>query len=202
MKNIYSQKVMKKFLLTISLFFLLSLTAFAVDSNFEELKQQLLDQVPTATLTNCSQVLVPLYDIETIEFFEFLDQTFKNKSGTASLTNIAISRYAEYKRKINDIFVGINPGAEVGTQLTQSAEYTALVKCSQITEAYLAFAKSRMIEHIKNNSYQKRTVILLEKYQAIDNRLREFNISLAQTNAFFQTFKNRLPGFLKKCLVQ
>jgi len=189
---------MKKFIILLFSFFLLSSVASAENEALEELKGQLADQISEANLVDCRNVLVPVYDIETLNFYEFLDDNFKNKSNNSSLTNIAIARFSRYKLFIEEQFAKVAPqGGAEGTQ--QASEFTAFLKCSEITNTYIKFAKEKLITHIKANSYQKKSDMLLEKYKAIGERMRELNLSIAEMNAFFKTFENKLPGFLRMC---
>jgi len=189
---------MKKLVLVICGVLIFTGVASAKTSQFDDIEAELELAVPAAQLSNCAEALVPIYDIETLNFFEFLDSTFKSKNSTDTMVSLAIARYSEYKKKLKDVLETTSP-ASGGLQ---DQEFQSFRKCTEITETYLKMAKQRMISHIKSNSAQKKTTILVEKYQAIDERLRKTNFAIAEMNAFFQTFKNRLPGFIRKCVVK
>lgn len=189
---------MKRFLTIIGLFLLLSGMAYAKESQFDKSRDDLIKALPTTELGRCSEVLVPLYDIETVEFLQFLDENFKNKSSNSSLTNIAIVRYSKYKKTLNEYYESLNPQATGSLQ--QGVEFQTYLKCGGITESYISAGKTKLLEHVKNSSYQKRTTMMVEKYQNIGDRLRELNMSIAEMSAFFGTFENKLPGFLRKCI--
>jgi hypothetical protein len=165
-----------------------------------DLKAQLIEQVPKESLEKCQETLVPLYDIETMTFLMFLDTTFQNKSSTSSLVNIAIARYAEYKKAIRSYYKKLSPEYTVdeGAQVFKD-QFNVYSLCGTISDSYLDLAKQHMIEHIKNNVATKKTTMLLEKYQSINDKLRDLNMEIAEMYSFFVTFKNKLPFFVENC---
>lgn len=204
----------------------ISATVLALDPAEEiaKLKEQLQNDIGTTSITECQNTLVPVYDLELMEFLRFLELNFQNKSANSSLTNIAIQRYSEFKRNIRQNFNSLQPGltaysdpipnvsdviaeglvplSRLGSGfkgITQD-EIAAYQACAQITDSYLDLAKSRMIEQIKNTNAQKRTTMMVEKYQAINTQLRELNSQIARMYGYFMTFKEKLPGFLQECV--
>ncbi len=204
----------------------ISATVLALDPAEEiaKLKEQLQNDIGTTSITECQNTLVPVYDLELMEFLRFLELNFQNKSANSSLTNIAIQRYSEFKRNIRQNFNSLQPGltaysdpipnvsdviaeglvplSRLGSDfkgITQD-EIAAYQACAQITDSYLDLAKSRMIEQIKNTNAQKRTTMMVEKYQAINTQLRELNSQIARMYGYFMTFKEKLPGFLQECV--
>ncbi len=204
----------------------ISATVLALDPAEEiaKLKEQLQNDIGTTSITECQNTLVPVYDLELMEFLRFLELNFQNKSANSSLTNIAIQRYSEFKRNIRQNFNSLQPGltaysdpipnvsdviaeglvplSRLGSDfkgITQD-EIAAYQACAQITDSYLDLAKSRMIEQIKNTNAQKRTTMMVEKYQAINTQLRELNSQISRMYGYFMTFKEKLPGFLQECV--
>lgn len=156
-------------------------------------------------ISQCTVTLPPLYTNELNNFLSFLDQTFKNKSSNTSLTNIAIQRYAEYKRAIKAIFAQLGPQAyalvvnDANKNITSVSEIEAYKSCQTITEQYIEKGKQQMMERIKTSATQKSATIMLEKYKAINMKLRDLNLQIAKMYAMFMSFANKLPGFLGKC---
>ncbi len=196
---------MKKFIsLTIILFLLLGNIVYAVspEEELKLLKNTLSSEISSKSVTDCQNTLVPVYDLELIEFLKFLETNFQNKSSNDSLTNIAIARYSQYKLKIQENFHALETGVRRldGFSNVKIDEIDAIQSCSQITDSYLDLGKQRMIEHIKNTNAQKRTTIMLEKYKSINSQLRDLNMHIAKMYGFFMTFKSKLPGFLQECI--
>lgn len=196
---------MKRLLsITILIFLLLGQVVIAAspEEELKALKESLAAQISNTSIGDCQNSLVPVYDLELIEFLKFLDINFQNKSANDSLTNIAIARYSEYKLKLQDHFRALKPGvtAASGSTNLNIDEIDAFESCSRITDSYLDLAKQRMIEHIKNTSAQKRTTVMLEKYKAVNTQLRDLNVHIAKMYGFFMTFKSKLPGFLQECI--
>lgn len=213
-KNIYSQKVMMLLRCTKKLVILMVLAAFVAFSGgfvavaaellppeLESRREELREAVVEADLIQCPVVLEELYEIETREFLQFLDNNFKNKSSTTSLSNIAIARYRLYKETLQGYYGQLTPDASTFGDIQ---EYEVALEsygtCGALTDSYIRLAKAQMIRHIKNNSVQKKTSILLEKFQAINEKLRDLNSAVAELYSFFAAFKNKLPGFLRNCL--
>lgn len=211
MKAIYSQKAMKLslnkllvFLCIFSILFMNSVPAFAVsDANKQKLKEletTLAATVPTAVLDQCQKTIVPVYDVELLMFLGFLEENFQNKSADSSLINIAIARYGEYKNYLISTFASLTPKYSSDTGMkTYEHEFDAYQLCYDITEAYIKLAKDQMIMHIKNNVAQKKTSMLLEKYKAISEKLRDLNLAIAQMYSLFTTFRKKLPFFVEDC---
>ncbi|MFC1615503.1 hypothetical protein ACFL21_00025 [Patescibacteria group bacterium] len=199
------RKVLKIWVFTFIIIIGMGATAVAseLSSQFEEIEDQLvriLDNDPTAT--DCRVKLVPIYDAELIQFFDFLDQTFKNKSSTSSLSNLAIAKYRLFKKGLEKQLIKLeySTSEDAENVALYQTEFEAYSECSQITDVYVALAKQRMIEHIQTTNYQKKTSMLAEKYKSINSKMRDLDFEVAQMYAFYLTFKNKLPGFLSECI--
>jgi len=164
------------------------------------MKKNLETSLKSSPLSQCRQRITPLFDIDTLEFFKFLETTFQNKSADTTLLNTAIAKYMTYKRRLNLVFGMMTLNANVVGNF-QSDEYVNYVRCREITDAYIDLSKQKLMDYVRSNSVQKKTTMLVEKYKAIDNRLQDLNVELAQMYGFFATFKNKSPGFLNKCVV-
>lgn len=200
MKITFSRKVMKLLfssLLIISLFSQ-SIVAHATTELPEELtalKKQLEDTLPSKAMTECKVSLVPIYDVEILSFNTWLDSHFKNASSTSSLVNTAISKYAEFKQKLQKTFALVNPVSSSTDIQVYNDQFSSYALCSAVIDSYLDLAKERMMQHIRSNVSQKKTMMLLEKYQNINTKLRDLNVKIAEMYSLFLTFKNKLPFF-------
>lgn len=175
-----------------------TMPAFAAESDADvAARAALMKRFDRAGMTECQSALAPLYDLELKQFQEFLETTFQNKSSNSSLMNIAIARYQKFKDKLNGLFAQIGTTAS-DTDYVRAQNSYAL--CAEIKNEYYAQAKKSMIDHIKKITSIKTTTIMLEKYQAINSKLRDLNMAISQMYGYFMTFKNILPGFVKKCL--
>lgn len=174
-----------------------SLVAVAASPEQGEIKAQLLRKLDNSPVSECKNTLVPLMDIELKEFLDFLDQTFQNKSSNSSLTNLAIAKYSEYKTNIDNLFSRINVNDEVANIVAANNAYGI---CAGLVDEYYAAGKKILFDHIKQNTSVKTTAILLEKYQAINSKLRDLNMTISQMFGYFSTFKAVFPGFLKQCI--
>ncbi len=164
-------------------------------------KTQLAGSIPAANLAECKTALVPVYDIETLEFLKFLETNFHSKSSNSSLVNIAIARYAEYKRTMRGYLASLEPKAtsQSGSVDQQTSQFELYSKCVELTDIYIELTKDKMIEHIKANSAQKKTTMFYEKYKGISDRLNDMNFAIAQMFALFESFNNRFEKFVPTC---
>lgn len=164
---------------------------------FSAIKADAEKKLKEGSLSNCYENLVTSYDLELVQFMKFLEGNFQNKSATSSLVNIAISRYSEFKTKLESLFATLNSVASTGTS---NDELTAYVGCAKIKDVYIELAKEKMIEYIKNNQSQKRSSIMVEKYKAINGKLNKLNIEIAKMYSYYMTFKEKLPWFTRECV--
>ena len=206
MKKItFSQKAMRLLfssLLIISLF-TGNLAAYAADELPPELikmKEETLAKLPADSLLLCKEGLVKVYDVEILEFMKWIDGHFKSKNSTSSLVNTAITKYAEFKQKLKQTFASISPvySADQGVQ-TYDEQYSSYQLCSTITDSYLELAKEHLKKQINGNVAKKKTTMLLEKYEKINEKLRDLNVKVAELYSLFVTFSNKLPFFTTNC---
>ncbi|MBD3360203.1 hypothetical protein GF366_00205 [Candidatus Peregrinibacteria bacterium] len=198
MKNKFFKSVLI-FVLSFISFYHSAYAVTPIPEEFEERLEEAKQTVPEFELREC-QKIVEIYDYETLSFLKFLEQHFQNKSSTSSLANIAIAKYSQYKNAINSIFAELAPEASSEELDRYETAYSNYSKCIKITNTYIDLTKDILMMHIKNNTTQKKTTILLEKYHALNNRLRDLNMAVAEMYSFFATLNNKLPGFLKECI--
>lgn len=180
----------------VSVLLLQAMTAFA-SAEDDKNKAALIKILDSAKMSECQSALAPIYDIELKQFLEFLDTNFQNKSNTGSLTNIAIARYQDFKENLNNLFLMVHVNSSDQNIL---ATQTAYALCANIKNEYFSKAKKMMIDHIKKTSSVKTTTILIEKYQAINSKLRDLNTAISQMYGYFVSFDKMLPSFIGKCL--
>lgn len=206
MKKItFSQRATRLLFSSLLIISLLSpnLVAIAADDIPPELtamKEEALAKLPENSLLLCKEGLVKVYDVEILIFMKWIEEHFNSKSSTSSLANTAISKYAEFKLKLKQTFASISPiySADQGIQ-TYDEQYSSYQLCSGITDSYLELAKEHLKKHINGNVAKKKTTILLEKYEKINEKLHDLNIKIAELYSLFVTFTNKLPFFTKNC---
>lgn len=167
------------------------------EQDLAQTRALLKEKISSEAIKNCSVNLSSAYDLELFDFLQFLETNFQNKSANSSLTNIAIARYSDYKRTLNSLFQELRPDNINGTSV---GETTAYIDCISITDAYVKVGKDKLIEQVKKTAGQKQATVILEKYQAINSKLRDLNLAVAQMYGYFMSFKEKLPGFLKECI--
>lgn len=131
----------------------------------------------------------------TLEFAAFLDAHFQNKDSNTSLIGGAVDAYKAYKDAIYNELGKYETG--VGTQTQEQLK--SLDSCLRLADQKVLEAKDMLKKHIATTGRIKQQTILLEKYQAINNKLDAMNMLIARIVGSFATFKEKLPGFLKDC---
>ncbi len=206
MKKItFSQRATRLLFSSLLIISLLSpnLVAIAADELPAELtamKEEALKKLPEDSLLLCKEGLVKVYDVEILIFMKWIEGHFNSKNSTSSLVNTAITKYAEFKQKLKTTFASVSPiySADQGIQ-TYDEQYSSYQLCSSITDSYLELAKEHLKKHINGNVAKKKTTMLLEKYEKINEKLRDLNIKIAELYSLFVTFTNKLPFFTKNC---
>ncbi|MBI4234931.1 hypothetical protein HY604_01380 [Candidatus Peregrinibacteria bacterium] len=176
-----------------------ALAAEPLPKEITDLKAGLVEDLKNSGYDTCQRTLVPIYDIEMLTFFKYLEETFENKSANTTMINLAITRFTRFKTALNNSFFDLKPltSSEVKNYDALFAGYKL---CGQIKDTYIALGKEKLIEHIKKNNAQKRTTMLLEKYKGINQRLRDYNQTIAEVYSGFVALNSKLPGFLRKCI--
>lgn len=203
--------MLKKILTTICLTLMISQSGFAAtvsEQELEQIKKQVDELINGANpleqrdLTECAPILTQVYDAETLEFLAFLEDNFANKASTSSLSNIAIIRYTQYKTKIESEFARLSAPSSSGSgeENITFIEFASFQQCSEITDMYLEMAKDAMMRHIESTAAAKRTTIFLERYKGINSKLSDLNFQISMMYSNYMTFKNKLPGFIAKCI--
>ena len=193
-------KISLRFFVAMLLAFSLVMSAYA-ESGFKEAKDEIKAKMQATSATDCQSTVVKLDDIELFEFLTFLDTHFSNKSSNSSLTNIAIVRFSDFKNALEANMSAMPPAAgEINDAGEYASQISAYKSCQVITDAYIDLGKQRMITKIKNATAQKKTTIMLEKYQAINKEMRDLNFKIAKMYGYFMAFKNKLPGFVEDCV--
>ncbi len=205
---------MKKIALIITIIFSLTSLNISFAQSIEEFDAQLKEEA----VSYCYNTLVAAMDVHLIEFQTFLDETFRNKSSNSSLINIAIARFTEYRLALENSFAQIKPGIGY-TKLIGDEEDDFEKKgifqqwqpdapqnsdqyeiCYLKMQEYVENGKKAMIKHIKNNTAQKKTLTILEKYEAINERMRGLNFEIAQMYGYFVTFNQKLNWINVECV--
>ena len=186
----------------VTLFALFSTFGVVFAGSFTEDHQAALDQLTeslkSAPVLECQDRLFTIFDLELAKFFDQINESLNNKSSTSSLTNILIARFSIYKEALRSHFDNIYFSYS-GGNITQEVT-AAYLQCSGMTDEYITLGKNHMIDQLKVNSGQKKSAIMLEKFQALNEKMGDMNDQVTEFYSFYETFNNKLFGFVKKCV--
>jgi len=158
-----------------------------------------------------------IYLNETKKFITFLQQTTSNPSDTSSLSNTILAKFREFKKDLDaievellkknyseNVWAGWKSAEEFFTYkgiTSYNDSFASAQKCSQLKTKYVQMAKDNMLNKITDSANRKKSVILMEKLQAINNRLREMNSKITTLYGLFKTFSNKIICFeANKCM--
>ena len=127
-----------------------------------------------------------------------MDTHFQSKKRNSDLISVAIEAYIQYK----DGILGELPKFESGGNMGAMSVLSSYDACIRIAESAVADGKTMLKQHVMTTSRVKNTTTLLEKYKAINKRLADMNLLIAEWVASFKTFSGKLSIFLKDCLIQ
>ncbi len=198
------KKLLKNIVCVLFIFATMSISAFAENpfpKELTDLQDQLKSTLDKTPLSECRSKVSTIYDIELLKFYNFLEGHFRNKSSTSSLTNIAVARFIEYRTSIRSTFALLTPSASSSNN-NYEEELTAHFICRQVTDLYISKAKDMMMSHIRKTIGQKRSSLFAEKFKGLDSKMRDFNLEISLMSGYLTTFKNKLPGFLRQCIVK
>lgn len=150
------------------------------------------------TYENCITYFPSSADWRTLEFASFLDLHFQSKDQNSTLVSDAIDAFVEYKKAI---WAELDK-YKVGTTTPTTSQLSSIDSCVLIAEKKIDEAKTMLRKHVMTTGRIKQQTILLDKYKAINNKLRDLNMTIAKMVGAFETFKNKLPGYLKSCVKQ
>jgi|GEM_PF-2146857 len=201
------------------------ITAMVKDIKIKDCDPANLEKAADVEAAEGANTLDTIYLKETKKFIDFVQQTTSNPSDTSSLSNTIIARYREYKHDMDNILtallkknykenlysnvdfgsstVGWYDNAEFtyGSLKSYNDAFSSAEKCSQLKAKYIQTAKDIFMNKLTDSSIRKKSVILMEKLQAINNRLREMNSKITTFYGLFKTFSNKIICFEKnKCM--
>lgn len=184
------------------LVFAFSVPAYALTpkEQIDSLKDSLAAEIAGSPAALCQDTLIPVMDLELLNFLQFMEQNFQNKSSTSSLSNIAIARFSEYRMAINEHFAKVGVEEAIANVDTREDQLVAYNNCEKLKNSYIDAGKKSLIEYAKTNAAQKQSIVILDKYKSINDKLREMNLSIARMYSLLATFKQKIPGFVRECI--
>ena len=128
------------------------------------------------------------------EYREWLERHFQNKSSTASLLTVGIGRYEELRKTLMDKSYTYVPHQNA-LQLTEGLEQAA---CRKIADTALKEAKRLLESKSRTTSAVKKSTILLNKYQEMNDKISKLSKDFLQMKAYMDTFATKLPCYIKR----
>lgn len=144
----------------------------------------------------CAVGMIKYFDMARPLYFQFIEQHYQNKSGNSGLIDTSIELYKQYKKKAYDKYETYYP-TEGNFQIEEVQKQTA---CYEIVKKEIESARAVLKTHAVETAATKKQTALIQKYQSINSQLRKLNVSLAEFKGFIDSFENKLPKFVYKCL--
>ncbi len=150
----------------------------------------------------CATDLAAYADPEFESYKTFMEDHFKNKSNTASLMDLAMQRYDQFKLNImqkyqelvgGQLLLATNSGAGNAVQADK------LSKCESLALEYIDNASKMLQMRAISTSNIKKASIFLEKYKQINGKLRGMDQEVMKMVTNISSFEQKLPCYLKSC---
>lgn len=158
------------------------------------------EDVSSETKTvSCIQKFRPYANAENIKFAAFMDQHFSNESSDSTLLPTAIVAYRSFREHLRAKFEEL---ANSELYATQSEQISQRLTCHAELIVQYNLAEQSIKSHARKTSYIKKTTALTQKLSEINGKMRTLNRSIGELKGYFDTFAQKLPGYLKDCLQQ
>jgi len=157
-----------------------------------------LAQVPgdSTTATDCLTGMRPFIDQKNKEFREYLQANFQNKSTNSSLLDLALKRFELYKNDLMNKYMTypFQPGFSL------AAEVTGSLSCYQQMQTEIALSEALLKEYFTTTSNLKTSSALMQKLKTINKQLDQLAVAVAQMYGKYETFNNKIPCIIEKCI--
>ena len=146
--------------------------------------------------TQCLVGMKKFVDKEFLDYRNFLEEHFKSKDSTKSLLDVGVQKFEEFKykveKKLEEYFKLNNEGGDIRLQAIR------LNSCNDFATNSIDDARKLLELRAVRTSNIKETTVMLEKYQAINGKLRNLNSEMQRMKANLETFSQKLPCYLRK----
>jgi hypothetical protein len=146
------------------------------------------DQPQDAAVSEiCDQDIAAFIGEERTKFTQFINTHFQSPKPTSELIPVAIERYAQYKKDLENEMARFKAPGESSPA------------CQATVDEELEIERMLLREHITTNAYAKKTTRLMDKYKEINGKLEKLNFTIAQTYGYFAAMSQRLPCYTREC---
>jgi len=144
----------------------------------------------------CNERIKAFAEVNRDEFGKFMNTHFAQTKPTSELINEAMEKYREYRQKLKD---KVNSYGRDPTTATLKSLNADISGCPQALSVEFELLEAMMREHILKNAYAKKSLLLIKKYESINEKLEKLNFSVADMYANFGRFSQKLPCYTEKC---
>jgi len=153
-------------------------------------------QNDVATDTKCVEEMKPYMEEKSAEFRTYLNQHFQSKKTNTSLLDLALKRFELYKKDLRTKYESYFP--EVGFKLYSETNDT--LNCEKKMNDEIKTMEALLKTYYKQTSNIKTSTALMTKLQQINKKLEKLVLNVTQMLGKWNTLKDRIPCFVKKCL--
>jgi|GEM_PF-4496228 len=129
-------------------------------------------------------------------YLDSVEKLFLSKNPNSELIDSAIEIYSKYKHKAFDKYSTYFP-IEGNFQSIESNKQS---ECYSNLMNRIQIAKNAIKTHIRSTTGVKKQTALIEKYKALDAKLRELNMVFGEIKGYFDALNNKVSKFIKNCL--
>lgn len=135
----------------------------------------------------CRNNVVPFVEREEEVFFQQMNQHFQNRSDNSNLIGLAMELLQAHRQKLTRQLETHNVPEANRPIVDQQKE---LFACEQFVKEHLLTAQDALKRHIVGTSQAKKTTRLMEKYKAINTKLRKFNGEVGELLGYLKAMQN------------
>jgi len=144
----------------------------------------------------CVEEMKPYIKEQSTEFRTYLNQHFQSKKTNTSLLDLALKRFALYKKNLRTKYESYLP-QEGFTIYSESKDTLA---CSKQMNDEIQTMEALLKAYYKKTSNIKTSTAFMTKLQQINKKLNKLVLNITQMLGKWNSLENRMPCFVKQCL--
>lgn len=144
----------------------------------------------------CTEEMKPFIEDKNAEFMAYLNEHFKSKNTNTSLLDLALKRLELYKRELREKYESYAPQQGLGIYL----ETEETINCLMQVNNEILLMEELLKTYYQQTSNIKTTTAFMTKLQEINKKLDQLVLNVTQMLGKWNSLKDRVPCFIKKCL--
>lgn len=176
-----------KLKILVSLFILISIVGSYTPTTYAQ--EQTADEI-------CVEKMTTFMQTKSAELRTYFKEHFQNKSTNSSLLDLALKRFDQYKKDLNNEMIKYSPQAGLGLY-TESIQN---LNCTKKVKNEIALMEKLLRSYFEQTAQVKKTSAVMNKLKEINKKMDAMLKAVMQMYAKWLSLKGRIPCFIKKCI--